>query len=424
LTLVDPWFENNNTKILKNRVNDFNMKGKDLKPHIGIFGRRNCGKSSLINYLTGQNTAIVSNTAGTTTDPVKKSVEIFGVGPAIIIDTAGIDDIGDLGNLRIEKTKKVIPIVDLAILVIEGNQFGSFEQDLILSFNNYSIPYFIIHNKSDILPLDKVLEFNLFEKYRVEIIDFSTIKTENINKLIELIKTTIPETSYKKTSLLKGVISPKETILLVTPIDSEAPEGRMILPQVMAWRDVLDNDCICISVKETELEDFLKLGIKPNLVITDSQAFGFVSKILSPEIPLTSFSIVFARSRGDFEKYIEGTPAISKLNNGDKVLILESCTHQVSCEDIGRHKIPQWIKKFTGKNVEFEIVAGFSDIPGNINDYSLVIQCGGCVVTKKQLSGRLKPFIDENIPVTNYGLTIAWINGIFERVTQPFIVSK
>ncbi|MBN2681804.1 MAG: [FeFe] hydrogenase H-cluster maturation GTPase HydF [Bacteroidales bacterium] len=396
------------------------MKGKDIKPHIGIFGRRNYGKSSIINCLTGQNTAIVSETAGTTTDPVKKSVEIFGVGPAIIVDTAGIDDIGDLGKLRIEKTKKVIPTIDLAILVISNNTFDIFEKELIHLFKDYSIPFFIIHNKSDIEKLDDNFKDKIYSEFKVDIVDFSTEKKTDINILIELIRKNIPETAYAKTSLLKGIVKPKDIVLLITPIDSEAPEGRMILPQVMAWRDVLDNDCICMSVKETELEDFMKLGIVPKLVITDSQAFNFVSKIIPKDILLTGFSVVFARNRGNFEKYIEGTNAISKLKDGDKVLILESCTHQVSCEDIGRHKIPVWLKNFTKKSIEIEVVAGFSDIPGNITDYSLVIQCGGCVVTKKQLTGRLKPFIENNIPVTNYGLTIAYINGIFERVTEPF----
>ncbi|MBN1340164.1 MAG: [FeFe] hydrogenase H-cluster maturation GTPase HydF [Bacteroidales bacterium] len=397
------------------------MKGKDLKPHIGIYGRRNNGKSSLINYLTQQNTSIVSDHPGTTTDPVKKSVEIFGVGPAIIIDTAGIDDENEIGKLRVDKAKKTISTIDMAILVIAGNAFDHYEKEMIQRFNDFAVPFFILHNKSDEHQLTAQLHDYITMYSSAEIIDFSTKDESLRDDLIQIIRNTIPPSAYQQTSLFKGVIRPKDVVLLITPIDSEAPEGRMILPQVMAWRDVLDQDAICISVKETELEDFLKLGIKPVLAVTDSQVFDYVSGVIPEDVPLTSFSIVFARYRGDFEKYLEGTPFIDSLKDGDKILILESCTHQVSCEDIGRHKIPAWLKKHTGKNIEFRVVSGLSDIEGNIDDYQLVIQCGGCVITAKQLKGRLKPFIDNNIPVTNYGLAIAYMNGIFDRVTRPFI---
>ncbi len=397
------------------------MKGKDLKPHIGIYGRRNNGKSSLINYLTGQNTAIVSDQPGTTTDPVKKSVEIFGVGPAIIIDTAGIDDVGDVGILRVDKAQKTIPVIDLAILVITNNVFDCYEKELIDKFKEFSVPFIIVHNKSDIEKLSSGLNDLIAKEYGVGVIDFSTKDEAAKENLIQLIKQAIPPSAYVQTSMFKGVIKPKEVVLLITPIDSEAPEGRMILPQVMAWRDVLDNDAICMSVKESELEDFLKLGVKPALAVTDSQAFDYVSKVIPEDVPLTSFSIVLARYRGNFDKYLEGTPAIDSLQENDKVLILESCTHQVSCEDIGRYKIPKWLQEHTGKKLSFKVISGLSDIEGNIKDYKLVVQCGGCVVTRKQLTGRLKPFIENNIPVTNYGLAIAWVNGIFKRVTQPFL---
>ncbi len=397
------------------------MKGKDLKPHIGIYGRRNNGKSSLINYLTGQNTAIVSDQPGTTTDPVKKSVEIFGVGPAIIIDTAGIDDVGDVGILRVDKAQKTISVIDLAILVITNNVFDRYEKELIDKFKEFSVPFIIVHNKSDIEKLSSGLNDLIAKEYGVGVIDFSTKDEAAKENLIRLIKQAIPPSAYVQTSMFKGVIKPKEVVLLITPIDSEAPEGRMILPQVMAWRDVLDNDAICMSVKESELEDFLKLGVKPALAVTDSQAFDYVSKVIPEDVPLTSFSIVLARYRGNFDKYLEGTPAIDSLQENDKVLILESCTHQVSCEDIGRYKIPKWLQEHTGKKLSFKVISGLSDIEGDIKDYKLVVQCGGCVVTRKQLTGRLKPFIENNIPVTNYGLAIAWVNGIFKRVTQPFL---
>lgn len=399
------------------------MKGKDLKPHIGIYGRRNNGKSALINYLTQQNTSIVSDHPGTTTDPVKKSVEILGVGPVIIIDTAGFDDDDKIGKLRVDKALKTIPTIDMAILVIANNCFGSYEKNIILRFKEFNVPYFIIHNKSDKNELSEQIRILIKNETDVEVFDFSTKDESKRENLIELIKATIPLSAYQQTSLFKGIIKPKDIVLLITPIDSEAPTGRMILPQVMAWRDVLDQDAICISVKETELKDFLKLGIIPALAVTDSQVFDYVSSIIPEEVPLTSFSIVFARYRGDFEKYLEGTPFIDSLKDSDKVLILESCTHQVSCDDIGRFKIPKWLKEYTGKNIEHKVISGLSDIDGELSDYKLVIQCGGCVVTAKQLKGRLKPFIDNNIPVTNYGLAIAWMNGIFERVTKPFISS-
>jgi len=400
------------------------MKGKDLKPHIGIFGRRNNGKSSLINYLTGQNTAIVSDHPGTTTDPVKKSVEIFGIGPAIIVDTAGIDDAGDLGQLRVDKTLKVIPTIDMAIIVIAHNTFGDYEEQIITYLKDYDVPFLVIHNKSDLCTLSEEVKMAIESKYQTYVLGFNTFDVGLKDTLIDYINKTIPESIYVNNSLFGAIVKPKDVVLLVTPIDSEAPVGRMILPQVMAWRDVLDNDCICISVKETELEDFLKKGLRPSLVVTDSQVFDFVAKVLPEDMMLTSFSIVFAHFRGNFKAYLEGTSHIDNLKDGDKVLILESCTHQVSCEDIGRFKIPNWIKKHTGKNPEFIVVAGLSDIPGNISDYAMVIQCGGCVVTQKQLKGRLKPFVDKGIPVSNYGMAIAWMNGIFDRVTKPFTLNR
>jgi [FeFe] hydrogenase H-cluster maturation GTPase HydF len=395
-------------------------KGRDLKPHIGIFGRRNNGKSSLINLMTGQEVAIVSEEAGTTTDPVKKSIEIFGIGPAIIVDTAGIDDSGELGEKRVKKTYDAIKTIDCAILVIAKNEFGFYEKELIKQFRDFSIPYFIVHNKSDLQPLEQLTREKIATFSKAEVIDFSVANHTQTDTLVELLKKTIPETSFQKPSLLGGIVEPNGVVLLVTPIDSEAPDGRMILPQVMAIRDVLDNDNICIVLKETHLKQYFEQHQpEPQLVITDSQAFEFVNSIVPAHVPLTSFSIVFARLRGDFDHYIQGTPTLSELNEGDKLLILESCSHQVSCEDIGRHKLPRWISDFSGKQLEFDVLAGLSDIP-EITNYRMVIQCGGCVVTRKQLINRLRPAVNANIPVSNYGMTIAWINGIFDRVIEPF----
>ena len=392
---------------------------KDLKPHIGIFGRRNCGKSSLINFLTGQNIAIVSNTAGTTTDPVKKSIEIFGVGPCVLIDTAGIDDVGELGQQRIEKTMKVLEEIDCAILVITGNQFGEPEQQIISRMKALAVPFFIVHNKADEEPLLAVMKAVIEQKYDAKILDFSVLRKDDIAPLVEMLKKTIPESAYQKVSLLGGIIKPSEVVVLVCPVDSEAPEGRLILPQVMAIRDVLDNECICVVLKETHLQQYLETMPQPALIVTDSQVFGFVSKIVPPEIPLTSFSIVMARLRGDFDNYVKGTPHLSQLKDGDTVLLLESCTHHSTCEDIGRVKLPRMILKFTGKTINFEYVAGLAPI-AHPEKYAMAIQCGGCMSTRKQLLHRTNLFVKQGIPISNYGMALAYMNGIFERVMAPF----
>lgn len=392
---------------------------KDLKPHIGIFGRRNNGKSSIINKLTGQDIAIVSEYAGTTTDPVKKSMEIFGIGPAVIIDTAGIDDYGELGTKRVEKTYQTIKNIDCAILVITNNEFDTPEIELINRFTENDIPFLVIHNKSDIIPIDTSLKSRIEHDYNTKVLDFNTINGDT-STLTELLKRTIPETSYHKPSLLGDIIKPKDVVVLVTPIDAEAPDGRMILPQVMAIRDVLDNDCICVVVKETNLQDYFeKITCKPALVVTDSQVFAMVNKIVPPEIPLTSFSIVLARLRGDFDNYAKGTSFLSQLKDDDKILMLESCTHQVNCEDIGRYKIPNLIRKFTKKNISFDYVSGLTPIE-NIEQYAMVIQCGGCMVTRKQLINRTNMAVNKNIPISNYGMTLAYLNGIFDRAMEPF----
>lgn len=395
-------------------------KGRDLKPHIGIFGRRNNGKSSFINAITGQDVAIVSDVAGTTTDPVKKSVEIFGIGPAIMIDTAGIDDSGDLGQKRVKKSLEIIRQVDCGVLLIAGNEFDSYETELIARLMSVDVPFIIVHNKSDAEKLTPGTIEKIKAITEAPVVDFSAITKSNLDSIIDGLKRTIPQTAYQKPSLFEGLLKPKDVVLLITPIDSEAPDGRMILPQVMAWRDALDHDAICMSVKETELEDFFKLNIRPALAVTDSQAFEYVSSVVPEDIPLTGFSILFARIKGPFENYVQGARLISKLKDGDKVLILESCTHQVSCEDIGRHKLPKWIDRFTGKKISYDVFAGNSPLPEDLSLYALVIQCGGCMSTRKQIMNRLKPFTDAGIPVTNYGMAIAYLKGIFERALKPF----
>ncbi len=396
-------------------------KGKDLKPHIGIFGKRNSGKSSFINVLVNQEVAIVSDTPGTTTDPVKKSIEIFGIGPVIVIDTAGIDDTGELGAQRIRKTMEVLNTIDSAVLLISGNSFDDFEIDLIKKFKELDIPFFIVHNKQDILPLDQNTKIKIRETTNAEIVDFSTHSPENLDQVITVLKNTVPPTAYQKTTLFQNLVGKNDIILLVTPIDNEAPEGRLILPQVMAIRDILDHHAINIVLQETELKEFLQnSGIVPKMIVTDSQVFEKVSSIVPPEIPLTGFSILFARLKGDFEAYLKGTPKISTLRDGDRVLIMESCTHHVNCDDIGRFKIPKLLEKFTGKKLSFEVVSSFQQASLDIKEYAMVIQCGGCMFTPKQIFNRLKPATDNGIPVSNYGMAIAYMHGIFERATEIF----
>ena len=396
-------------------------KGRDTKPHIGIFGRRNNGKSSLINALTGQETAIVSETPGTTTDPVKKSIEIAGIGPVIMVDTAGIDDSGELGLKRITKSKDTLKIIDLAILVIAHNAFDDSETNLIREFKQNDVPFLMIHNKCDEEKIDSNLEKVLKEKYSVPLIDFSARFPDRLDEVVTAIREQMPESVYRKSTLVGDLISYGDVVLLITPIDIEAPEGRMILPQVQVIRDVLDHDGIAVVCKERELDAFLKkMNPKPVLAITDSQVFPKADAAIPKEIMLTSFSIVLARQKGDFDKYMQGTPFISRLKEGDKILILESCTHHVSCDDIGRVKIPRWLTNFTGKNFEFEVVSGLNPIPGDIRKYAMVIQCGGCMITRKQLINRLKPAIDAGIPVSNYGMAIAYVHGIYNRAIAPF----
>ncbi|MFO8236367.1 MAG: [FeFe] hydrogenase H-cluster maturation GTPase HydF [Bacteroidales bacterium] len=396
-------------------------KGKESKPHIGIYGRRNTGKSSLINRLANQDISIVSDYAGTTTDPVKRSFEITGFGPVVLIDTAGIDDEGELGYKRIAKTKASVKTIDLGILVISQNTFGQYEADLIEEFRRTSTPFILIHNKSDIELLSLDLKEQIQKQYEIDVLDFSVLKSTDENAVLGAIRKKIPESAYTNPSLIGDLINYGDIVLLITPIDIEAPAGRLILPQVQMIRDVLDNDAVSIVVKEREVDTFLRTtDIKPALAITDSQIFSKADASIPMEIPLTSFSIVLARYKGDFENYLKGTPKISELKNGDRVLLLESCSHQVSCDDIGRVKIPRWITNFTGKELKYEVVAGLDGLPSKITDYALVIQCGGCMITRKQLINRIKPAVDAGVPVTNYGMAIAYVQGIYNRAIALF----
>lgn len=388
------------------------------KKNIVITGRRNTGKSSLINCILGQNKAVVSPVPGTTTDPVRKSYELPGVASLVLIDTAGIDDEGELGKLRIAKTQEAIQQADAAILVITDNLFGPHEERLIQQFQTYKLPFLILHNQSDLTAPSPALCEQVKQRFHSGLMPFSTLQPDHsalMKAIGQLVAT--PQTH----TLLDQLVHPGQVVLLITPIDSEAPAGRMILPQVQMMREILDRHCIGIILQPEEIPAFFSDSpLKPDIVITDSQVFGKVAPLIPDSIPLTSFSILLARQKGHFEKYLEGTPYIERLQDGDRILMLESCSHHVSCEDIGRVKIPALLQKYTGKQLQFDFIAGLDCIRRPFSNYALIVQCGGCMVTSRQLHNRLQPAIEAGIPVTNYGMTIAYIQGIFDRTTSLF----
>jgi [FeFe] hydrogenase H-cluster maturation GTPase HydF len=393
---------------------------KSQKPHIGIFGRRNVGKSSIINALTGQAIAIVSAIPGTTTDPVTKGMEIFGVGPVVITDTAGIDDEGELGAKRVAQSLAVLDRIDLGIIAIAGNAFGPEEERLAAALAERGTPCFILHNKSDVGRLCPETRERIREVARTDAFDFCAIDPGNLDDVITLIRKHLPASAHRKPPILGDLIAPGETVVLVTPCDAEAPEGRLILPQVQAIRDCLDNGGIAVVLTEENLEAYFRRAeAPPRLVVTDSQAFRFVANVVPPEIALTSFSILFARAKGDFERYVAGTRRIAELRDGDAVLILESCSHHVVGDDIGRVKLPRWLAEATGRQLQFDVVAGLDRPPRPIDEYALVIQCGGCMLTRKQVLMRLRLATEREIPVTNYGMAIAWCLGIYDRAIAP-----
>lgn len=398
------------------------MESNNTRLNIGLFGRRNTGKSSVINTLTGQNLSIVSDVAGTTTDPVKKSVEIPSLGAVVLVDTAGIDDFGDLGKKRTDKSREIIRQVDMAVLVLCDNIFSTEEEQLVLQLEQLQIPFVILHNKSDIQKIEKSLKTELEDNYNVDVLDFSAKTGVGVELLINLLQKNIPDQFNQLPPLFADRIDQGDMVLLITPIDTEAPAGRMILPQVQAIREALDNNCIVTIIKETEtLEFFDSSSYIPQLVITDSQLFGKIDKMVPPEIPLTSFSILLARQKGNFEAYLKGTPYIDKLKDGDRILVMESCTHHSTCDDIGRVKIPRWLEEYTGHHFEFDILAGLTEPQRPITDYALVLQCGGCMITHKQLLNRIQIAIDANVPVTNYGMAIAYIKGSWKRSVELFL---
>ena len=398
--------------------------------HIGIFGKRNVGKSSLINLLLGQEVAIVSDTPGTTTDPVKKRMEIPDIGPVQLIDTAGFDDHGEVGQKRVEKTMKMIEEIDMALLVFTGNVFGKEEKDVLARLKEYEVPVVVVHNQSDIVPLDCGVAGDLNNMYDCDVVEFSCKmpdpeqQREAVDMLMAFIVKGLLLSGGERT-IMEGLVGPGDKFVLVCPIDSEAPAGRLILPQVMAIRDILDNGGIATVLQPEQLEGYLKGGLdgaSVKMVVTDSQAFKQVSQIVPGSIPLTSFSVLMARAKGPFEEYLKGVKAIEALKEGDKVLVLESCTHHTSCDDIGRVKIPAMLQKKCGCKLQFTFISGLDELPPHeqLSDYALALQCGGCMVTRRQLTNRIRRVVAAGVPVTNYGMCIAYVTGIFSRATAIF----
>lgn len=393
---------------------------KSMKVHIGIFGKRNVGKSSILNALTKQDVSIVSSTAGTTTDPVEKSMELLPLGPVLFVDTAGIDDEGALGLQRVEKTNKIIDRIDLAIIVCDSRGFDKFEDKLIEEFKTRKTNFIIVVNKIDEAPSPQPSP----HMGEGAIAYTSALKNQGIDDLKQAIINNVPDEFFTEASIASDLISAGETAVLVVPIDLEAPKGRLILPQVQTIRDLLDNDSIAIVTKERELRKTLdNLKTPPALVITDSQAFLKVSADVPKNIKLTSFSILFARFKGELNEFVKGTLAIEDLKSGDKILVCESCTHHAIGDDIGRVKIPRWITQYTGKKLEFVHYAGH-DFPENIKDYALIIHCGACMTNRREILSRILKAKQANVPMTNYGLTIAYSLGIFERALEPFPSAK
>ncbi len=380
---------------------------------IGFFGCRNVGKSSIVNKVTGQDLSVVSNIEGTTTDPVKKSMEILPLGPVIIIDTPGIDDEGMLGEKRVEKTKKILRNCDIAILVTSAERdLNDIEYKLIDTFNERKVPYIIVKNKVDLIERKSEISN---ENY---IIYASALKNIGIEELKNAIGNIIKEESNQK-NYLSDLIKPKDLVVLVTPIDSGAPKGRMIMPQQLAIRDIIDANGIAVVTKETELEETLKkLKITPALVVTDSQVFEKVDKIVSKEIPLTSFSILMARYKGFLKTALKGVKQLDNLNENSIVLISEGCTHHRQCDDIGTVKLPKWIKQYTGIEINFEWSSGMG-FPEDLKKYDLVIHCGGCMLNENEMKFRMNKANEQNIPFTNYGTAIAYMKGILERSITP-----
>lgn len=389
--------------------------------HISFFGKRNAGKSSVINAVTGQDLAIVSSVMGTTTDPVYKTMELLPLGPVMVIDTPGIDDEGELGALRIRKSYQVLNKTDIAILVIDSTAGkGEEELELIHRFHKKGIPYLIVYNKIDLLSTEKIKDLAM--SVRAGEVLVSASDGMNIQELKEKIASLKPEDTHKY-PLIQDLIEPLDLVILVVPIDKAAPKGRLILPQQQTIRDILERGALSLVVRDTELKStldhFLAQGVCPKLVVTDSQAFARVSKAVPENITLTSFSILFSRYKGELETQLKGIAALSSIEDGDRILIAEGCTHHRQCGDIGTCKMPEWIRNYTGKKPVFEFTSG-TEFPDDVSSYKMVVHCGGCMLNEREMKYRIACCQDQGVPITNYGILIAQVIGILKRSLGPF----
>lgn len=389
-----------------------NAQPSGERVHIGFFGLRNAGKSSVVNRVTGQTLSIVSDVKGTTTDPVQKAMELLPIGPVVIIDTPGIDDEGTLGEERVRRALRVLEKTDIAVLVTDSTRgLQPAEQELIELFRKREIPFVIAHNKADLTSVPASVPEN--EIY------VSAAADSNIRELKELIARAVKPTEPEK-RLVADLLEPNDTVVLVVPIDSAAPKGRLILPQQQTIRDILEAGAISLVTRETELTRTLEsLREPPRLVITDSQTFGIVDNLVPKNVQLTSFSILFARYKGNLRQAILGAAQLNSLQDGDTVLISEGCTHYRQCGDIGTEKLPNWIRRFTGKDVQFSFTAG-NEFPEDVSKYALVVHCGGCMLNEREMQYRLRHSAERNVPMTNYGIAIAHMHGILDRALAPF----
>ncbi|MFQ9557725.1 MAG: [FeFe] hydrogenase H-cluster maturation GTPase HydF [Blautia sp.] len=389
--------------------------------HVSFFGKRNAGKSSIINAVTGQDLAIVSSVMGTTTDPVYKTMELLPLGPVMVIDTPGIDDEGELGALRVHKSYQVLNKTDIAILVIDSTAGkGEEELELIHRFHKKGIPYLIVYNKIDLLSTEKIKDLAM--SVRAGEVLVSASDGMNIQELKEKIASLKPEDTHKY-PLIQDLIEPLDLVILVVPIDKAAPKGRLILPQQQTIRDILERGALSLVVRDTELKStldhFLAQGVCPKLVVTDSQAFARVSKAVPENITLTSFSILFSRYKGELETQLKGIAALSSIEDGDRILIAEGCTHHRQCGDIGTCKMPEWIRNYTGKKPVFEFTSG-TEFPDDVSSYKMVVHCGGCMLNEREMKYRIACCQDQGVPITNYGILIAQVTGILKRSLGPF----
>nr|WP_154120758.1 [FeFe] hydrogenase H-cluster maturation GTPase HydF [Paenibacillus monticola] len=409
-----------------------NATPRSSRLHIALFGKRNTGKSSIINAITKQNIAVVSPVKGTTTDPVYKSMELLPLGPVVLIDTAGLDDEGELGELRKKKTLEVLNKTDVALLVIDAAcGVTPFDQRIAEIVRSRAIPTLVLLNKIDLLTNTNVshaddltaLVNQVTEELGFKVIPISALEQQGMGHLKKELIAAVPDED-DKFRIVGDLISPGDLVVLVVPIDKAAPKGRLILPQQQTIRDILESDAIAVVTKEYELKETLEsLGKKPRLIITDSQVFLKVAADTPKDIPLTSFSILFARNKGDLEEMVRGARAIDRLQDGDRVLIAEACTHHQQPDDIGKVKLPRWIRQATGKQIQFDFANGM-EFPNNVKDYALIVHCGGCMMNRRQMLWRVEQAVEAGVPIVNYGVAIAHVQGILERAISPFPLAR